>query len=105
MTSSVFALALEAGRRITAGRMHVCEGLRAVDDARRYLSNPVSSASILPAVQAALAGTRDALPPLPARPAFIQTDASDRLLPAGVFTVGTENALVHGKHSNMETVS
>ncbi len=37
--TSVFALALEAGRRITAAKMHAAEGLRLVDDARRRLAD------------------------------------------------------------------
>ena len=39
MTVSCFALALEAGRRITAAKMHAAEGLRLVDDARRRLAD------------------------------------------------------------------
>lgn len=55
VSPSVFALAVEAGRRIAAARLHLAEGFRALNDARRGLSNPIASSS-LPADRHRVAG-------------------------------------------------
>lgn len=77
----LFALALEAGRRITAARMHAAEGLRAVEDAREQIANPHAGSS------------------LPG--ANCPEDRSKR--PRG-FSLRMQRAVVHGTHSNTEPV-
>jgi hypothetical protein len=39
----LFELAVEAGRRIAAARLHLAEGFRALDDARRRFADPLPS--------------------------------------------------------------
>jgi hypothetical protein len=51
----LFELAVEAGRRIAAARLHLDEGFRALDDASRRFTNPSASTN-LPAATPGVAG-------------------------------------------------
>jgi hypothetical protein len=94
MTVSCFALALEAGRRITAAKMHAAEGLRLVDDARRRLADMnqfsgAESSSWGSGINRALAGA----------------DCPEAVTGGSPgFSLACESALVHRSNLTMEPV-